>query len=272
MTIKVRRKEGQMAARPPKAAAGIPPGLRIGEWARVVKARSEDCSIDVITASGAFLKHVPVASREWSAPLEGGGHSGERDLPPVNARVFVLMPSLSFSDCFALPFSGHSVIDRPAPFMDAGEEGAVERIEPSGWRSRSDRGSGSRRIESPDGKTFLDVSYEGGAGALELSLFDDVKITVGEGKSAVIEAFDATIEIKSGSASVKTKNLKIEADGELSVKTSGPATIHSPKAKITGGTFEVGGSVAPTGSGPLCALAFCVATGAPQTGSVATGT
>lgn len=66
------------------------------------------------------------------------------------------------------------------------------------------------------------------------------------------------------------KNVSIEAKDKTLVK--GADVEINGKVKATGGTFECKGTASPTGTGCLCAMPFCMATGAPQTGEKATGT
>ena len=234
MDINIRRRKTNPAARE-KTAAMPPRGTRVGEWGRVEAAHSGDNTIDVFLASGVYLERVPVASREWVVSGRESGrdwNSGERDLPPVHARVFVLMPSLSFDDCFALPFSGFSTIDQTAPFLARGEEGSRERITPSGWRVTDDRVNGSYGAVSPDGKTHVEIDYGSPAEPKDnpkfrLSVFDDVKVNVTAGNKATVRIFDTEIVIQRGKVLLKPKETAIEVDGNATVKTSGNATVEA---------------------------------------------
>jgi phage baseplate assembly protein gpV len=65
---------------------------------------------------------------------------------------------------------------------------------------------------------------------------------------------------------LKAKNINVENSDSITVNTTNKATIKAMQAKITGGTLEVQGSVAPSGTGAFCGLPFCQYTGAPQSG------
>jgi hypothetical protein len=95
----------------------------------------------------------------------------------------------------------------------------------------------------------------------------------------IIYARDADANIVSKISMLNDGSIALACDDNLSIKTKKDFSIESSKheitaseAKITGGTFEMQGSVAPTGSGPLCAMNICPFCGGPQTGSKVSGT
>jgi len=65
-------------------------------------------------------------------------------------------------------------------------------------------------------------------------------------------------------------NVNIKAKTKATVK-GGDVELNG-KVKATGVSFECGGVVTPTGQGCLCAIPYCVVTGAPQAGSKSMGT
>jgi len=69
-----------------------------------------------------------------------------------------------------------------------------------------------------------------------------------------------------------TGNVELKVDGGVKIKTVGDLQIEAPNIKLTGGKLKVDGTVAPTGSGPFCALPSCLFTGAPHVGNEVTGT
>ncbi|MDR1230169.1 MAG: hypothetical protein LBK61_02085 [Spirochaetaceae bacterium] len=321
MTVTVKRAAGPAGVQPEKIAQPSPFDGRFGEWGTVETPHSEDNTADIFLDSGVYLNRVPVASREWvvsGEDAEKDYNSGERSLPPVHARVFVMMPSRVYSDCFIAPFSGFSTIDQTAPYMADDREKIRERIAPGGWHVTDDGTTGSRKAVSPDGKTSLEIDYgtekepKTDAPELHLSLFDEIKADVVadggvtlsvfdevqfehvKGESCTVKVFDTEIEIKPGAVSLKPKETVIEVDGNLTVKTSGDAiveavgdatvkgkninveasasaTVKAAQAKITGGQLTVTGAAAP-GSGPLNCLAKCLFTGIDHGGNTVTGT
>ncbi|KKL06588.1 hypothetical protein LCGC14_2594530, partial [marine sediment metagenome] len=70
-------------------------------WAKVLKAYSDDASVDVELSSGMFLVHIPVRSLEW-AGTDGSNSFGERDLPPEDCRVVIIFPDGIIENAFVL--------------------------------------------------------------------------------------------------------------------------------------------------------------------------
>jgi hypothetical protein len=66
------------------------------------------------------------------------------------------------------------------------------------------------------------------------------------------------------------KNINLEAKTKATLK--GADVELSGKVDATGGTFHCKGTAAPTGTGCLCAMPFCIVTAAPQSGEMASGT
>lgn len=67
-------------------------------------------------------------------------------------------------------------------------------------------------------------------------------------------------------------SLEIKVGGGIKVVSDSPVLLESPDVTITGGTLKVDGSVAPTGTGPFCALPACLFTGASHVGNTVSGT
>ena len=233
-----------------------------GEWGRVEELHSDDCTVDVLLASGIFLNRVPVACNEWvtlNDDTEKGYNTGARDLPPKYARVFVIMPRASYSDCFVAPFSCLSSVDQPVPFMEDGKERIKDRITPSGWQVTTDDVTGSYKAVSPDKKTSLEIDYgtkedpKEDAPELHLNLFDQINADVVaddkvvlsvfdelhlehvKGDSCTLKVFDTELVIKDGEVSIKPKKTTIEVEGNAEIKTSGKTTIEASGDAIVKG-------------------------------------
>jgi len=231
-------------------------GKRIGQWGRVDALHSDDITVDVILDTGVILERVPVASKEWVVSSEDDERdystTGERDLPPLQTRVFVIMPSFSFNDCFVAPFSGFVTIDRnaSAPFMTEEKENIKERITSSGWHITDDYVTGSHKAVSPDEKTSLEIDYGNeeepneeekpelhinlfdnikadiiAEDNIHLSVFDEVEINHVKEDSCIIKVFDTEIVIKQGEVSIKPKETTIEVDGDAIIETTGNTSI-----------------------------------------------
>lgn len=82
-----------------------------GCWAYVTAIHSDSLTVDVENYNGFKFYYVPVASMEW---VNKDGGSGERNLPPIGSRVFILMPTGTIQGGFVLcsGFSFNSVKER----------------------------------------------------------------------------------------------------------------------------------------------------------------
>jgi hypothetical protein len=130
--------------------------------------------------------------------------------------------------------------------------------------------------------------------SVAVSVFGEIEIGHAKGDSCAVKVFDTELVIKPGEVSVRTKKTAVEIDGDAEIKTSGKttveaagdttvkganvnveasaaATVKAAQARITGGTLQVNGAVAP-GSGPFCALPACPVIGTPHTGNIVAGT
>ena len=260
-----RRNPGSPAPVSQKLAQPSPYDRRFGEWGKVEALHSDDNTVDIYLDSGTHLKRVPVASKEWvisGEDAEKDYNSGERNLPPEHARVFVMMPTCTYADCFVMPFSGFSTIDQTAPYMEDDKEKIKERITPSGWHVTDDYVTGSHKAVSHDEKTSLEIDYgteeepKEDAPELHLSLFDEIKADVVaddnvslsvfdevhlehvKGDSCTLKIFDTELVIKQGEVSIKPKKTTIEVDGDAEIKTSGNTIIEA-----TGDTTVKGANV-----------------------------
>lgn len=153
-----------------------------GLWGIVVKANSDDVTVDVKLRNGIEIRRVKVRSLEWSGYNSNRGF-GERDLPPVGSKVFILLPD--GEDVLDTAFVICSVVDT---VWETGEKAKAElavsskerealRITEQGWKAKRDKDTGDIVIENS--KTGVD------------------KITV-------------TISNSDGQMSVESKGAKIE--------------------------------------------------------------
>jgi len=69
-------------------------------WGKVLKAHSEDNTVDVQLSGGMELYHIVVRSLEWAGVGTAG--YGERDLPPVDCIVLILFPDSIIENAFVL--------------------------------------------------------------------------------------------------------------------------------------------------------------------------
>jgi hypothetical protein len=172
-------------------------------------------------------------------------NSGERYLPPLYARVFVIIPSGTYDDCFVL-CSGFSTIDSTQPFMEDEKEKIRERIAPNGWHTIEDLTTGTYETISPDKKTSLLLDYGTEDSPkekpeLHLNLFDEIKADVVSDEKAFLSLFDeVSVEHQKGD------NIKINAyDTEIIVK-QGDVQVKTTKKTITTEDIDIK-STAPIG-------------------------
>jgi hypothetical protein len=256
---------GEIVVKKPaqKAPHGIavlhtPPNKqRYGAWGRVDKVYSNNHTADVYLDTGMFLKQVPVSSKEWVVP--GDDYTtGQRDLPPVNARVFVFMPYGDYDGCFIL-CSGFVVTDKAqkGAFMEDEKERIRKRVYPGNWKWEYHYATGTYELTSPDEKTRLKIDYgteqeakephelrltlfekikfaAASLKSLALSVFDDeVKVEHIFGEKIRINAFDTEIEIKEDDMTVKCGgNLKIDAAGTIDIIAGGEITVNGSVIRL----------------------------------------
>ena len=106
-------------------------------------------------------------------------------------------------------------------------------------------------------------------------------ITVHAAKDITVNGdADCTITIKGNvsltvEGNVKEKisgNVESDINGNLSVTANGSTELSCPDVTVTGGNLTVSGQANTDMNGPFCALKSCVFSGAPQVGSIVSGT
>jgi hypothetical protein len=231
---------------------------RYGAWGHIAdvdgdqkSAYSGDNSVDVVLDMGVYLRHIPVVSREWviTKAVSGADYTtGERDLPPPNSRVFVMMPTGTFDDCFVL-CSGFSPTDKNdnTPFADEDTEKIRERIKQGGWHTIYDCVAGTYEIISPDGKSSIKIDYGTWEEAkdkpeLHLKLFDNVKIDIIEDDFAKLEVFDEMIIEHTRGDGIKINAYDTETiikDGTLDITTTEETVnVKANKEETVAGTAK----------------------------------
>jgi hypothetical protein len=196
MDVIIKKRRGGPPLPPQRQSRSSPRGRRYGAWGRVKTLHSEDNTVDVVFDNGIYLKRVPVFSKEWVVSGEDSEkdyNSGERDLPPEHARVFVMMPIGTPEGCFVL-CSGFSAIDKTKPYMGDDREKIKERITPSGWHVTDDYMTGRHKAVSPDGETSLEIDYGEKelkkVPELHLKLFENIRADVISDENIIVTVFD----------------------------------------------------------------------------------
>lgn len=183
---------------------------RIGMWASVIAVHSESNSVDILTDTGYSCINIPVVSTEWICNDTNKSFvSGERNLPPVKSRVFVLMPYRTMDGAFVL-CSGYTKGDTGTHNLWAKSKNDIEKfnyikekISLSGWKYKEYEKDGNKVVESLDGKIKI-----------ELVLADNSEDNLVKGIN--IESWDNTVKVTPDGISVEDKN-----GNKLETKSSG---------------------------------------------------
>jgi hypothetical protein len=195
---------------------------RYGVWGIVSDVHPKDHSVDVNIDYGPYLGHVPVSSNEWVVPGKEYT-SGMRNLPPKGGRVFIMMPTGTFDDCFVL-CSGMTPLDKNhrEAFMQEGKETERHRVTPGNWKSKYQYEDGSFELVSPDKKTSIKLDLSQKDHTLDVTLFEKIKMAVTALKSFFLSLFDTTeIEIKEGGIIITSPKVKHIINGDKTEDITG---------------------------------------------------
>lgn len=172
---------------------------RIGFWATVLEVDSKENSVRVLADTKQEYYGIPVVSHEWVCDREDYV-TGSRNLPPVGARVFVLVPSGTIASAFIL-CSGFTRGDSATHNLwgtesDSEEKArSSEKISQGGWDVAENYDSGQIDIASNDGKVSLTVDLEN--------------------ESILLSAWETTLEITSEGITINPKKLEIKSQGNI---------------------------------------------------------
>ena len=126
---------------------------------------------------------------------------------------------------------------------------------------------GSVALQMAKGNIDLAISPEG-----EVTLTNAEALTATISKAVTLTLEDALTVAVSGAVTHTFEDaFNLEVTSDLLLKSSAGITIESPATVLTGGTVDIAGTVAPTGSGALCGIPACLFTGAPHVGPQASG-
>jgi len=190
----------------------------------------------------------------------------------VSGRMQILFPAIGGWNIFYTPKEGDHVVSARLP--NGQEEGYILGKVYTGNKMPQGGAPNIFLMISDNGKNV--VRFDADKGTLDV-ICDQV---------AKIKAKNFEMEIKEDITEKADGSITREAGGNISEKSGGnttheaggkyavtaPQIEHSGAVKATGGSFECGGEVAPTGQGALCGCKFCYVTGAPVAGSKAEGT
>ena len=237
---------------------------RYGFWGVVVDVHPKNNTVDVKQGGGLVLKGIPVAcTDEWVCEYDDY-LAGGRNLPPLNARVFVLMPTGTYEGSFVL-CSGLSMYEKKHKnkFMANNDNEAHSKsktreiVKQGNWKSKYNYENGSYEIVSPDEKTSFKIDYEKEDDPkITCKLFEDITCEVKNNKEIAfkftnkikteikadekvfIEAFGSSVEIdKEGNIKISgKKDSNIEVNGNADIKATGNINIDGSVINLNGKT------------------------------------
>lgn len=139
---------------------------RIGFWAIVSDVDSTLNRVNVISDLGISLSGIPVYSSEWVCADDSKDYvTGSRNLPPIGARVFVLMPTHTITGAFIL-CSGYAPGETKTQNLiaDTNKKDKFntlkEKITQGGWNLKEDYSSGNISLLSKDEKIKIELNVE----------------------------------------------------------------------------------------------------------------
>ena len=243
----------------------IPENKRYGFWGVVVDVHSKNNTVDVRQGGGLVLKGIPVAcTDEWVCEYKDDYLTGSRNLPPLNARVFVLMPTGTYEEAFVL-CSGLSMYEKEHKnkFMANSDSEEYDKrkireiVKQGNWKSKYNYNNGSYEIISPDEKTSFKTDYEDKDNpSISVKIFEDITCDIKNNEEAIfkftdkikteikadkkvsVEAFGSSIEIdKDGNIKVTgKKDNKIEIQGDINLKANSKVNIDGSIINLNGST------------------------------------
>jgi hypothetical protein len=290
------------AAMPPKQ--NIPHAIRdanrYGMWCKVLKRYSIDHTVDVETAEGFAVSRIPVASREWVTvedPI-----LGERNLPPVNSIVFMLMPTggidnaFIFGNCFLPSFDKHT-----SEFLVKDKEDEALTKREGNWKRIFNKVTGDLEITgTDDDDKTLTITIKKSENKIQLTdwnendfLIDEngLKVTDTKGNTATWDDSGIKIEDKNGNKIIKddsgikaedkngnkvtmdSNGLKTEdkTGNSLTMAADGVKLEAKSLLELIGKIIKAGGTAIPNGQGGWCAITVCPYAGIPHVGDTLAG-
>lgn len=196
---------------------------RIGFWACVVDVHSDKNTVDVLSDTGFKLVDIPVISKQWICIDNNKDFTpASRNLPQINSRVFILMPTGTIDGSFVL-CSGYSNGDTTSHGLwaekqqsDISKKNNIEEsISQSGWNKKEYYRDGNIIFVS------LDENVK-----LEIILVDNSQDSLVKGIS--VKAWNNSIVVNEEGISFEDKN-----SNKISTSNNGISLIDKNNNKIT---------------------------------------
>lgn len=179
---------------------------RVGFWATVTAVHSDTNRVDVKADVGILYYGIPVISREWVCLDDNKKYvSGSRNLPPLNSRVLVFMPTHTIAGAVVIG-SGYAAGESASHTLYAKNKDDVEKlnnssqvISVSGWKETENYDNGNKTFNSNDNNIELKVYCN-----------DDGDIK----KQVYLKAFDKEFKIDENQVSINVNGSLIQLDND----------------------------------------------------------
>ena len=180
---------------------------RIGFWGTVIEANAENNTVTVKADTQQVYVGIPVYSREWVSNNDNYV-TGSRNLPPIESRVFVLMPTGTITGSFVL-CSGYSRGDTADHVLfEKDKENISANKSVGGWLTEENYEEGSINIVN-DKET------------IQLTIDKDDKISLKANDiSLIIDKDTINLSIK-GDINLETENNLIMKAKKVQINPSG---------------------------------------------------
>jgi hypothetical protein len=263
---------------------GNTPPMTFGTWGKVIERHSEDHSVDIETAEGFRLTHIPVASRGWVTlddPI-----LGERDLPPKETMVFMFMPTGNVDSAFIPPFSSfiHTFEKHTEVFLQKGKEEEEYAEYEGGWSKKFDKATGDLELVGTDGDgETLTIMIKKSEKKIQITdwnkndvIFDEngTSLIDAKGNKAITNDSGMEAEDKNGNKfTMDSSGTKIEdKSGNVMTMDSGGIKQEAINLlELAGKMVKAGGTAVPNGQGGWCAIPICPYAGIPHVGDTLAG-
>lgn len=187
----------------------------IGVWGVVEEVNSKLNQVNVTTNRGLKFIGIPVISNEWVLTKDDYVPSS-RNLPPVGATVFVLMPNKTVSGAFVL-CSGFLARETTEQVLFAKNDSELEeknntreRITQGGWDITEEYETGIVKFKSKDENITLLIDSE-----------NEITLT----------AYDNVITITKDEVKLEPKKLTVESENDIKLKCAN-SIIYTDKLSV----------------------------------------
>lgn len=181
---------------------------RIGFWATISAVHSNTNRVDIVSDTGLNYYGLPVLSREWVCQDDNKEFvSGSRNLPPINSRVLVFMPTHTIAGAIVIG-SGFAAGEKSSHVVYAKNDNEIdkknnssEKISVSGWDEQENYKNGNKSWKFGENIEFQVNPADDG---------DSIK------KGITIKAFENEIKITPDGIELTDKNgsiIKAISDG-----------------------------------------------------------